>query len=58
MRYLVARGANSQAELEHIVEVAKEILSWDPSRLPNEESSFDSSARFLLEAKQKKLASP
>ena len=40
------------------VVVAKEILSWDPSRLPNEESSFDSSARFLLEAKQKKLASP
>ena len=27
MRYLVARGANSRAELEDLVEVAKEILT-------------------------------
>ena len=43
MRYLVARGANSQAELEHIVEVAKEILSWDPSKRRMHESNVDSS---------------
>ena len=42
MRYLVARGANSQAVSTILASWQENLTVRDPSLTPNEESSFDS----------------
>ena len=53
MRYLVARGANSPAVSTILASWQENLTVRDPSRAPNEESSFDSCYSSCLDQGKK-----